>query len=315
MLVVVALGGNALIRRGERADADVQRHNVAAAVTSIATIAQQHDVVVTHGNGPQVGLLALQSEAYHDVRPYPLDVLDAETEGMLGYLLEQGLRNALPGRRVAALLTQVVVRPDDPAFATPSKPVGPVYDRAEATRLAHARGWQVVPDGSGFRRVVPSPEPYDIIELDAVQTLLDAGTLVICTGGGGIPVAYAPGGALHGVEAVIDKDLAAALLATRLHADALLILTDVPAVMRDWGEPAATPIAEATPAELRGLRFARGSMGPKVEAACRFVEAGGAMAGIGTLSEAAAILDGNAGTVVTRARTAALAGDHRPAGQ
>ena len=303
MLVVVALGGNALIRRGQRADAEVQRRNAQTAVDSIAAIAQRHDLVVTHGNGPQVGLLALQSEAYRDAAPYPLDVLGAETEGMLGYMLEQGLRNALPERQVAALLTQVVVRADDPGFASPSKPVGPVYSREQAQALARQRNWSVAPDGDAWRRVVPSPQPQEVVELATIQLLLDAGVLVICTGGGGIPVVAGAHGELRGVEAVIDKDLAAALLATRLHADALLILTDVAAVMRDWGTPTASPIGAVAAAELRAMRFAGGSMGPKVEAACRFVEAGGAMAGIGALGDAAAILDRNCGTVVTAAPT------------
>ena len=304
MLVVVALGGNALIRRGERADAEVQRRNLEVAVRGIAGIAQRHAVVVTHGNGPQVGLLALQSEAYDGTRPYPLDVLGAETEGMLGYMLEQGLRNALPHRQVAALLTQVVVRGDDPGFLHPSKPVGPVYTREEAERLARERGWQVAPDGDSFRRVVPSPDPKEIVEMAAIRLLLDAGVLVICSGGGGIPVVAGTDGLLHGVEAVIDKDLAASLLARRLHADALLILTDVDAVMRDFGTPAAAPIRTATPGELRALHFAGGSMGPKVEAACRFVEAGGRLAGIGALQDAAAILEGRAGTAVSASRHA-----------
>ena len=298
MRIVCALGGNALLRRGEPAEAVVQQRNVAVAVQAVAELARAHNVVATHGNGPQVGLLALQGEAYGGVRPYPLDVLGAESEGMIGYLLEQGLRNELPGREIATLLTQVVVDPADPAFALPSKPIGPVYSELEARRLARERGWAVAPDGSAWRRVVPSPEPRDILELGAIRVLVEAGVLVVCTGGGGIPVVLGSDGSLRGVEAVIDKDLSAALLARLLRADFLLMLTDVAAVERGWGTPSAQPIERATPAELRALEFALGSMSPKVEAACRFVEATGGTAGIGALGEATTVVRGEAGTIV-----------------
>jgi carbamate kinase len=298
MRIVVALGGNALLRRGEDADADVQRGNVEAAVRAIARIAAEHEVVLTHGNGPQVGLLALQAQAYRDVAPYPLDVLGAESEGMIGYLLEQALCNELPARNVATLLTQVVVDPDDPAFGTPTKPIGPVYTKAQAAKLAAERGWSVSRDGGGYRRVVPSPAPLSIVELTAIRLLLEAGVLVVCTGGGGIPVVTGPDGSLHGVEAVIDKDLASAVLAESLHAARLLLLTDVPALELDWGTPDARPLRSATPDELRALTFAPGSMGPKVEAACRFVERTGGEAAIGSLTDAADVLAGNAGTRV-----------------
>jgi carbamate kinase len=301
MRVVAALGGNALLRRGESADADVQRANVRTAVRALAEIAREHALVVTHGNGPQVGLLALQGEAYPDVRPYPLDVLGAETEGMIGYLLEQELSNQLGGARVATLLTQVMVDPADPAFGHPTKPIGPVYDRATAQRLARDRGWTVAPDGHRWRRVVASPEPLAIVELRTIRLLADAGVTVVCAGGGGIPVAPDRAGRLHGVEAVIDKDLATSLLARELGADALLLLTDVPAVVSGWGTEDARPLAEATPAELRALDLETGSMGPKVEAVCRFAEATGGIAGIGALADAAAILRGEAGTLVTPA--------------
>ena len=297
MRVVVALGGNALLRRGERADAATQRGNVAVAVRAIARLARDHNVVVTHGNGPQIGLLALQGEAYAGERPYPLDVLGAETEGMVGYLLEQELTNELGGGPVATLLTQVVVDRDDPAFGRPTKPIGPVYERSAAERLAADRGWTVAPDGDGYRRVVPSPEPRTIVELPTIRLLVESGVLVVCVGGGGIPVVRTDG-RLHGVEAVIDKDLAAALLASSLEADALLLLTDVPAVEADWRTPRARPIGEASVDELRGMSFASGSMGPKVEAACRFIAAGGGFAGIGALDDAAAILRGERGTRV-----------------
>lgn len=299
MRIVAALGGNALLRRGEPLEAERQRANVRRAAAALADVAREHELVVTHGNGPQVGLLALQAVSYAGVAPYPLDVLGAETEGMIGYLLEQELRNTLPGRDVATLLTQVVVDPSDPGFARPTKPIGPVYAAAEAHTLAEARGWTLAPDGDGFRRVVASPEPGEIVELTTIGLLVDAGVLVVCAGGGGIPVAAGRDGALHGVEAVIDKDLAAERLASSLHAEALLLLTDVSAVERGHGTPAATPISATTPAELRRERFAAGSMAPKVEAACRFVERTGGRAAIGALEDAAALAAGCAGTQVT----------------
>jgi carbamate kinase len=266
------------------------------AAAAIATVAQAHTVIVTHGNGPQVGLLALQAEAYRAVAPYPLDVLGAETEGMIGYLMEQALRNHLPERQVVTLLTQVEVDSQDPAFAHPTKPIGPLYTQAEAERLAAERGWAIAPDGPSYRRVVPSPEPRRILELPTIRLLVEAGALVICAGGGGIPVVVTPSGGIHGVEAVIDKDLAAALLATALNADALLLLTDVNAVYTAWGTAAAQPLGAATPSQLRSQAFAAGSMGPKVEAACRFVEATGKVAAIGQLQDGLAILSGDAGT-------------------
>jgi carbamate kinase len=298
MLVVAAIGGNALLRRGERADADTQRANVAIAADALVEIATEHRLVITHGNGPQVGLLALQAEAYEPVRPYPLDVLGAESEGMIGYMLEQALENRLAAARVATLLTQVVVDAADPAFAHPTKPVGPVYERADAVQLAAERGWSIAPDGPSWRRVVPSPEPRRIVELEAIRTLLDAGLTVVCVGGGGVPVTADPAGRLRGVEAVIDKDLAAAMLATELGADALLLLTDVAAIELDWGTPAARPIAAIGADELLGLGLATGSMGPKAEAASRFANGTGGIAAIGALADAPAILCGAAGTRV-----------------
>ncbi len=298
MRIVVALGGNALLRRGERPEIEIQRRNVEVAVRSLAEIARLHEVVVTHGNGPQVGLLALQSAPGSDVRPYPLDVLGAESEGMIGYLLEQGLANALPERRVATMLTQVVVNRDDPAFQRPNKPIGPVYDEAEARRLAAEHGFSIAPDGPAFRRVVPSPEPRAIVEVEALRLLVEHGVLVVCVGGGGIPVVIDASGALRGVEAVVDKDLSAALLARVLDADFLLMLTDVQAVERNWRTGRAEPIRSATTAELRELQFADGSMGPKVDAACRFVDSTGGRAAIGALDQASAVLAGRSGTLV-----------------
>ena len=300
MRVVVALGGNALLQRGDAPESAVQRRNVDRAAASIAQVAREHEVVLTHGNGPQVGLLALQSEAYAEVAPYPLDVLGAESEGMIGYLLEQGLRNELPGREVATLLTLVRVDAADPAFAAPTKPIGSVYASAAADRIAAERGWTMAPDGEGFRRVVPSPEPLEIVGLEAIRVLLEHGTLVVCVGGGGIPVTR--NGKLAGVEAVIDKDRAAALLAEQLDADALLLLTDVAAVELGWGTPEAAPLARATTAELRRHTFAAGSMNPKVDAACRFAEATGGVSAIGALDQAAAILAGEAGTTIRRSQ-------------
>ncbi len=299
MRVVVALGGNALLRRGQPADAANQRANIATAVVAIAELARDHQVVVTHGNGPQVGLLALQSETLRDVTPYPLDVLGAESEGMIGYLLEQQLINALDGRPVATLLTQVTVNADDPAFANPTKPIGPIYDKATAQRLAAERGWSIAPDGEHYRRVVPSPEPRSIIELAAVELLVSSGVLVVCVGGGGIPVVLDRHQRLHGVEAVIDKDLSAALLATQLDAGALLMLTDVSNVEADWRTPQARPLADVTVDELRTLEFAAGSMAPKIEAACRFIDATGRIAAIGALADAPALLRGECGTRIT----------------
>lgn len=299
MRVIVALGGNALLRRGQAADVVTQRTNVATAVAAVAELAREHEVVVTHGNGPQVGLLALQNEAFDEVAPYPLDVLGAESEGMIGYLLEQELINELGGRPVATLLTQVAVDADDPAFANPTKPIGPAYDLQTATRLASEHGWSIALDGEHYRRVVASPEPRSIIELAALRLLVDAGVLVVCLGGGGIPVVLDQDDRLRGVEAVIDKDLTAALLASHLQADALLMLTDVSNVEADWGTAHPRRLTETTVDTLRRMSFAAGSMAPKVEAACRFAEATGGIASIGALHDATALLRGECGTRVT----------------
>jgi carbamate kinase len=297
--LIVALGGNALLRRGEPQDEDVQRRNVREAVRVLATLARDHEVVVTHGNGPQVGLLALASEAYREVAPYSLDVLGAESQGMIGYLLAEALHDELPDRQIASLLTQVVVAADDRAFANPTKFIGPVYEHAEAQRLAGERGWSIAPDGDHWRRVVPSPEPSEIVEAATIALLVDAGVVVICAGGGGVPVIVTPEGTTHGVEAVVDKDLTAALLAGQLEADALLLLTDVPAVMTDWSTPEQRPIRAALPEAMRAIEFAPGSMAPKVEAACRFAEETGHPSYIGALEDAPALLDGAAGTLVS----------------
>ena len=240
----------------------------------------------------------MQAEAYAEVAPYPLDVLGAESEGMVGYLIEQGLRNRLPGREAATLLTQVVVEQDDPAFGEPTKPIGPVYEPGEARRLAGERGWRVERDGQVWRRVVASPEPLRVVELSAIRLLVESGTIVICAGGGGVPVIEDCDGRLDGAEAVIDKDLAAALLARQLEADALLLLTDVDAIELDFGTPAARPLGETTPTQLRSLNLPPGSMGPKAEAAARFIEGGGKLASVCSVAHAAEALAGEAGTLV-----------------
>jgi len=298
MRIVIALGGNALLRRGEAADAETQRRNVSVAVAALAEIAESHELVITHGNGPQVGLLALQGDTYVQVPPYPLDVLGAESEGMIGYLLDQELVNALGARPVATLLTQVIVAADDPAFEKPTKFIGPVYTNERAQQLAFSRHYAVAADGDHWRRVVPSPEPRAIVELPTIQLLVEAGVLVVCGGGGGIPVVVDRDGRLHGVEGVIDKDLAAALLAEGLGADALLMLTDVDGVQVNWGTPQARRLSEVSAAELAGMTFAAGSMGPKVQAAYRFADRTGRIAAIGSLEDAAEILRGRRGTRV-----------------
>jgi carbamate kinase len=294
MRVVIALGGNALARRGEALEERIQRARVREAVSALADVARAHDVIVTHGNGPQIGLLALQAQALGDTEPYPLDALGAESEGLIGYWLEVELANAFPTSEVATLLTQVEVDAEDPSFRTPTKPIGPRLDAKEADAFEQRLGWRFVEEDGGFRRVVPSPEPRRIRELRTIERLVEAGVLVVCAGGGGIPVLSTQEMGLRGVEAVIDKDLTAALLARDLAAERLLLLTDVPAVYADW--PARErPLREASPAELRALTLDPGSMGPKVEAACRFAETGG-VAAIGALAEARAVFAGEAGT-------------------
>ena len=296
--IVIALGGNALLQRGQPPEVEIQKANIHIAALAIAKVARHYPVVVTHGNGPQVGLLALQGECEKSCKPYPLDVLGAETEGMIGYLLEQELRNQLPGRDVVTLLTQIVVDRQDPAFLQPSKPIGPVYTLEQAQQLAQERGWAIAADGQDYRRVVASPEPQRIIELPTIQLLVNSGALVVCAGGGGIPVVVNEAGGLQGVEAVIDKDLAAALLAENLQAQGLLLLTDIDGVYENWGTNYAHRFEQTTPKNLRRYRFATGSIGPKVEAACRFVETTGQWCGIGKLDQALDIIDGKAGTVV-----------------
>lgn len=304
MRIVIALGGNALLQRGQPMTADNQRANIRIAAERIAAIAHGNEIVVAHGNGPQVGLLALQAAAYHDVAPYPLDVLGAQTEAMIGYVIEQELANLLPAdQSLATLLTMIEVDPEDPAFSHPTKPIGPVYDRETAERLSAAGGWTVAPDGDAFRRVVASPRPKRILEIEPIRTLVDQGTIVICTGGGGIPTTYDDDGRLGGVEAVIDKDLASALLAKQLDADLLVIATDVDGVYVDWGSEKQRRLGRVTPEDLADLDLPAGSMGPKVEAACDFARSTGREAVIGSLTDITDIVDGSAGTRV-RASTA-----------
>ncbi|MGV0819134.1 carbamate kinase [Martelella sp. AMO21009] len=301
MLVVAALGGNALLKRGEPLTAENQRANVRDAAHALAGIVKAgHLLVVTHGNGPQVGLLALQGAAYKPDEAYPLDVLGAETGGMIGYMIEQELENALDhAKPVATLLTQVIVDGRDPAFGKPTKFIGPVYERDEAEARAKAAGWAIAQDGDKWRRVVPSPAPREIPDIRVLRLLLDQGVIVICTGGGGIPVLRLPDGSMTGIEAVIDKDAASALLAQQLGADALLLLTDVDAVYRGFGTPDEAAIAELAPEEARELDLPAGSMGPKIRAAAEFASHGG-LAGIGRLDQATAILEKRAGTRIVR---------------
>jgi len=300
MRIVVALGGNALLKRGEPMTAAAQHTNVRIAAASLADLARDHQIIVAHGNGPQVGLMALQAASFAPQNPWPLDVLGAETEGMIGYLIEQELMNALPpGTDCATLLTRVEVDPQDPAFTQPTKPIGPVYTAEEGRLIRAEHNWSMVAEGQGgMRRVVPSPLPVAILGLTPIRLLVEAGVCVICAGGGGIPVVRGADGKMDGVEAVIDKDRTSALLARGLNADALLMLTDVEAVFRDWGGPDQVAIQTISPDDLDAMTFAAGSMGPKITAACDFVRAGGSLAGIGRLQDARAIVEGRAGTRV-----------------
>lgn len=301
MRLVIALGGNALLRRGEAMTAENQRENVRIACEQIAKVAPGNELVIAHGNGPQVGLLALQGNAYDPSNPYPLDVLGAETEGMIGYMIEQELGNLLPFEvPFATILTQVEVDSGDPAFRKPTKPIGPVYSKEDAERLAAEKGWSIAPDGDKFRRVVASPRPQRIFEIRPIKWLLEKGSVVICAGGGGIPTMY-DGKKLHGVEAVIDKDLCSALLAEQLSSDLLVIATDVDAAYIDWGKPTQKAIAQAHPDELERLGFAAGSMGPKVQAACEFAQNTGKVAVIGSLANIEAIVQGKLGTRISTA--------------
>jgi carbamate kinase len=297
--IVAALGGNAMIERGEKPDAEIQQRHVRRAAAVLATLAEQHELVICHGNGPQVGMLALESAADPALTdPYPLDVLVAQTQGMVGYWLAQELRNAGVAKPICALVTQTVVDAGDPAFDHPTKFIGPGYHRHHAHALAARHGWNVAADGMSWRRVVASPEPQGFVEIGVIRTLMNDHMIPICAGGGGAPVAQNDAGQWHGQEAVVDKDLVAAMLARELHVDALLLLTDVPAVMSGFGSDKAQPIREATAGQLRRMHFPAGSMGPKVEACARFVESTHGFAAIGALTDAAALIERTAGTVI-----------------
>jgi carbamate kinase len=299
---MVALGGNALLERHEPPDAGIQRHHIQRAAVSLAGIAADHDVVICFGNGPQVGLLAAESEADPAlVEAYPLDALGAQTQGMIGYWLSQELRNAGVRRPVVAVVTQTVVDAADPAFATPRKFIGAVHTHAEAQQLVDQHGWAIAADGDAWRRVVASPQPQRIVEATSIRQLVESGAVVICGGGGGAPVVEDAAGQLSGVQAVVDKDLTAARIALDLHADRLLLLTDVAAVMRDFGTPDAHPINRLTVEQATGLELPVGSMGPKVAACAGFTSASGNPSAIGALTEAAAALAGTAGTMITKA--------------
>lgn len=301
MRILVALGGNALLRRGEAMTAENQRKNVRLAAESLAPLGREHQLIISHGNGPQVGLLALQGAAYAQVDPYPLDVLGAQTDGMIGYLVEQELGNILPFEQpFATILSMVEVDPDDPAFQNPTKPIGPVYSEEEARRLAAEKGWLIAPDGDGFRRVVPSPRPKRIFQIRPVKWLLERGCIVICAGGGGIPTMYGKDGKLRGVEAVVDKDRASALLARELEVDLFIMATDAQAVFLDWGTPRQRAVRWASPQALSDYPFPAGSMGPKVEAAVEFVTRTGKPAAIGSLSDLVRISRGEAGTRIAQ---------------
>ena len=297
MRIIVALGGNALLRRGQPLTATNQRDNVRIAARALAPIATDNQLVISHGNGPQVGLLALQSEAYDEVEAYPLDVLGAQTEGMIGYMIEQELGNLLPITvAFATILTMVEVDPEDPAFDNPSKPIGPIFTEEKAKELANEKGWVMKPEGEHWRRVVPSPEPHRIFEMRPIHWLLEKNTIVICAGGGGIPTVYDEEGNLQGVEVVIDKDRASALLAFELDAELLILATDASGVYLDWGTDDAKMIERTTPEEIEQFEFAAGSMGPKVEAAADFVRRTGQRAVIGALADLEAMVAGKAGT-------------------
>ena len=301
MRIVIALGGNAILQRGQSMECHIQRENIAKAAAAIARIAKDHQVILTHGNGPQVGLLSLMNDAYKKVTPYPLDALGAQTQGMIGFMFEQELRNCMPDKEVCTISTQTLVDTHDPAFLNPDKFVGPVYDKEEAENLLAANPeWTIKQDGAYFRRVVASPQPEEILELQTLKTLVAAGNItMICGGGGGVPVTRDSSGKLEGIEAVIDKDRASRVLAEGLEADAFLILTDVRAVATNFGQPDSQDIRCATPEAMTALNFAAGSMGPKVEAAVAFVRNGGKMAAIGSLEQAAEILTRDSGTVIT----------------
>lgn len=305
MRIVVALGGNALLKRGEPMTAQNQSANIRLAAEQLAKVKPKNELIISHGNGPQVGLLALQHAAYYaqdsKIEPYPLDVLVSQTVGMIGYMLQQELTNLLTETPTQTLVTQVIVDEHDPAFSKPSKPIGQVYTQAEAEKLAAEKGWTVMPDGQYYRRAVPSPKPQDVTGINAVKALLAQDHIVICGGGGGVPCVKNAQGQLTGVEAVVDKDLATAVIANHLDADLFIIATDVNAACVNFQKEGERKIAKANPAALEALseEFAAGSMGPKVQAVINFVKATGKDAAIGSLADIEEIVAGKAGTRVS----------------
>ncbi|MHA2715690.1 carbamate kinase [Vibrio owensii] len=294
-IIVVAVGGNALLQRGEVMSCENQQKSIAQTASSLAELSKNYRLVIVHGNGPQVGLLSLQNNAYKDCPPYPFDVLGAETQGMIGYLIQQGLNAAIEDRYTTTILTRIVVDENDPAVADPSKFIGPVYTEEQAKQLAEANHWVVKPDGSHWRRVVPSPKPQEILEIKAIKDLLEKEHLVICGGGGGAPV-IEKDGAYVGFEAVIDKDMTAALIAEQIGAEHLLILTDGTHVCLNWGTPQEQKLENVTLEQMKQYSFPAGSMGPKVDACCQFVEKTGQSGHIGDLSFALEIIEGKSGT-------------------
>ena len=304
MKIVIALGGNALLQRGQALSYENQLISIRSAAIQLASIAQENDLLITHGNGPQIGLLALQSESHHDVAPYPFDMLGAQTQGSIGYVIEQELANRLPAtRQIACLMTRTVISANDIELAIPSKPIGPMYSEQEAKRLATERNWSVAADDGGYRRVVPSPVPVAVANLSAIRCLFDQGFIVIAAGGGGVPVLKERGsGVMRGVEAVIDKDATSTLLALALNADCLLIATGVEAVFQNWGMPSQKALGRISPDVLNEMAFPRGTMAPKVKAACEFVSQSGKRAVIGSLHQIDAMLAGTAGTQIVQSK-------------
>ncbi len=298
MRIVLSVGGNALLKRGEAMSAATQQKNIAEAVQAMKPLIEEHEVLITHGNGPQVGLLALQAQNYKEVPPYPFDILGAESQAMVGYMLLEALQRVLPEKSFVNVVTRSLVSEDDPAFTNPTKFIGAVYSKERAMELAKWHHWSVKPDGRHWRRVVASPEPLEVLETAAIASLMRAGFTVIAAGGGGVPMIRDETGKMRGVEAVIDKDLAASLLAQALHADLFLIVTDVDAVYTHFDEMDARVIHQVTPEVLRSMFFPAGSMGPKVQAACRFVEQTGNRAAIGALSDINELFLGTKGTQI-----------------
>lgn len=300
MRIVAALGGNALLERGEKPDAAIQHRHIRRAAAALAPLTREHEVIITHGNGPQVGLLAIESEGDPALsEPYPLDVLGAQTQGMIGYWLTQELHNLGVDRPIVGLLTQTIVDSNDPAFAMPTKFVGATYDHSRALQLATDRRWTIAADGPAWRRVVASPRPQRMVEIEMIRLLVDDGVVVVCAGGGGAPVIEDGDGRLTGVAAVVDKDLTAALLAESVDADLLMLLTDVRGIISGYGTSHARKIHSIDSARLAAQQFPSGSMGPKVEACVQFVDRTGHRAAIGSLTDAAEIVTGRAGTTIT----------------